>query len=450
VKELIPKNLDPALFIKYFTKDRSFFKDLETKYNFNVTPVDNNVLELQGKTMDEFDIAKDLLTDKIKKDSSDLYLEEVTVPADLHRYLVGKGGQNITKTKSLPIWEGRLLDLVVPQESSTSEAILVAVKKVSSSAAFKNEKELVAAIHKHLVSTGSLAADTVSSIMLVPQKYHGKIIGAGGSGLKELLSKVNHSTSIKFPAAQASDGDSITIKGPKNDVASIEVEIKKLIEQFSALEKNTSFADELTLLTEYGHKLFGPRGKDISWIFKAIREKFASGQYSPKDKFEKELFQNTTGLLHLNATLEEIDGTESSKIRLSGPKGIVQEAKKILQARLEELENSLTVEVNLFSLISSEAQSILSSKDKEFPRKIIRSLIGNKGEGLKEILKDFPPLLVKFSKATNQDEDVPNTESVVGMVTIAGPKVSVLGLQNAFVSFIEEKVRLAQTDLCRF
>jgi transcription antitermination factor NusA-like protein len=425
---------NPPNFAKFVAlKEKPRIATIESSHKCTIYRIANSaVFEFQCKSQVDFKQAKTDFAKLIQEKSRNYTVSEVEVPVELHRYLLGKGGQNVQKLRSKPEMNGRLVDILVPSASEKSEQVLFAVQNQNN---VSNNDVIVEEIKAAILAETESIANMVNETIPVRAKYHGRIIGSNGNALKDLLSEFEGSVNIRFPSSEK-PLDEITIRGPKEHVPKIIAKLKDLVKEFDRLESLIGYEDTLIVPANFGKRLVGTggSGKDIVWIVKSIREKYQHDALKllPSESALKEELQNNNGSLYLNFELAESASGDS--IAIKGPKSIIAAAKLIIKERLIQLQNSLDLNINLFEEIPEKAKIRLLELDIETKRGYIRQLIGKDGKGIRKILEDYD-VNVHFAK---EKEDGESDE--IGAVHIHGNKDGVGKVKQFLIQFMTEKI----------
>ncbi|KAJ3328298.1 hypothetical protein HDU91_004147, partial [Kappamyces sp. JEL0680] len=328
----------------------------------------NSLVELQAKNLDNFEAAKEALLSYLQDKAATIFIHSFEVPLQHHRFIVGKGGQNISKTKALPQWDGRLVDIIAqPSGSSSEEVLLVLTRQPGLAPGAESDREALAlanSLQKLLLEQVSIQADMTTLTLQIDPKFHGKLIGAGGTGLKELKNLCGNSTNIRFPPTGSLLSE-VVLKGPKADVPIIAAKLEEMLAELKRIEKLTNFSANVSIPSELLAKYVG------------IRDRYAHGAFKTKDSFELGLLAGTDSL-HVNITAEPAG--DKCRLNIVGPKSFVAQAKIIMENRLETLLNTLDIKINLFQEISQKAQDLLNELDIEAPKRIVKYLIGKDGQ----------------------------------------------------------------------
>jgi transcription antitermination factor NusA-like protein len=440
IKEFLPPSLSPVLFTRFlFGSLRSVLKEIEAQFDCSIINLPSCVIELQGKNQDSFENAKETIVALLQEKAGNTFIRSIQVPLDNHRYLVGKGGQNIAKTKTLLQWDGRISDILAqPMGSSSDEVLLVVLRKpdLTASASDKEVYQFTENLKEFLIGQAATQADLISTSFEIESKFHGKIIGSGGIGLKDLKA-LGPSTHVKFPHVSA-PSNLVSIKGPKDEVSAVIAKLEEIVKEMKKVEKLTGFVAKVQVPNEDLPKFIGGNGREIGWILKGIRDRYANGTFATKDEFEKGLL-NSTDSLHINVSVE--NGETHSSLVIVSSKNFVAQAKAIVESRLENILNTLDMQINIFAGLSTEAQELLNGLDMEAPMRIVKHLIGKDGHALKILMNTYAAE-VNFSKDKMNYSDISlnNTDNPCGTVHLKGEKAGVLAIKESFLKICEEKV----------
>ncbi|KAI8825218.1 uncharacterized protein EV422DRAFT_250904 [Fimicolochytrium jonesii] len=466
----IASSVQPELFMRFlYTKERAHLKSIESEHNVTIQSQKSSdahpVLEIQGKTKSETDAARAALYSSIKEWGETLCFGAVEIPSGLHKFVIGKKGQNIANMKAKPEWNGRFVDVVVAHEADASDEVIIVVKraptgKAKGNLAASDEEalKLVDLLKKELESQAQALADLVTLNVNIDSKYHGRLIGTGGAALKELLSEYNNAVTVKFPKSADSSKDAkeavpgkdsegaIVIRGPKKEAHEVQDKIQKQVAEWRHVELMSSFTEVLKVPKGLGKRLVG-NGKDLKWAVSAIREKIASGDVHKSKVNEKELAPPN---LNLRAEVEA--GATEDTVTLYGPKTIVELAKGIVAERAKKLADTISEDIDLFAAVSAAARKVVEEAGGDIRRKVLRRIIGKEGKGIKK-LTDKHGVQVRFvdrqrkqqAKVEDDDEDVDvseveATDSAPGNVVIKGSKSDVGPARDELVALVEHEL----------
>ncbi|KAJ3028530.1 UNVERIFIED_CONTAM: hypothetical protein HDU68_001463 [Siphonaria sp. JEL0065] len=485
----IPASTNPLLFLRYlFTKEIAQIKSIEGANGVTVHRLvdkpNDPILEIQGPTKLGAEAARIQLSQLIEEWGQSLFFGVVEVPHGLHKFVVGTKGANIASLKAQPVWEGRLADIVVPTESEGSDEILLVVSRLprghgaatnakpatkkpagAAKAEAEDDAEVSAFAEKvraEILSVSLAKQDFTSEVVAVPGKFHGRLIGAGGKDLKELLAPYGDEVSIRFPVATAKedtkkkddkkvDADTVVIKGPKKLVADCKTKLAKVLVELKRIETLGSFTDTLKVKKGTGKKLREGAGAPVSsgskivnehgrsdtigWLVRLIKEHLTANPPKAADAVTAEN-SHMLGLLKLEVTESAKDADDV--LTFTGPKDIVAIAKKIISERAVLLANQVTVEFKIFHTVSKTAKDVLAENlIPDLKNRVMRKLIGRQGKCVKDLMEKYG-VAIQFpeggkKRKNKNDEDVvveeveeeeeeteASTEVVDGIVIVKG------------------------------
>jgi rRNA processing protein Krr1/Pno1 len=486
----LPKSTDSKMFLKFlFTKERAEVRKIETAHNVTIHQMnldtDTPLLEIQGKSKPETDTARLELASLVKEMGSSLFFGEVEIPHGLHKFVVGKGGQNIAKMKASPAWEGRLVDVIVPNESEESDDVLLVVRRPplglagasgvrppKAGHATVNPKVLAAQeaevqafvdrIREEIVAVATTQADFVVESVPVPSKYHGRLIGSNGDKLKELLGAHAAEVSVKFPSKETVEGgtakkpksgeptdpNTVFVKGPKKEVAEVKERVLKLVADLKHIEVISSFSDVLKVKKGLGKKLVqGGGSSGMGWLIRAVKDAIAATPVThskPGDVTPEQAI--------LNLRVEVDEKPAEDVLTIVGPKVAVSHAKTILNERATRLADQTIIEVKLFSDVSAAARAVLAESalevSNDIRKRVLRRLIGKEGKGVKALMENhavfiqFPDRLKKKKKKDAADDEEDDTNEVAAEVDDASSVVPPDGL-------VTIKGNIKDVDACK-
>ncbi|KAJ3014994.1 hypothetical protein HKX48_004838 [Thoreauomyces humboldtii] len=467
IVETIAATTSSDLFMRYvYTKERAQLKSIETTHNATIMQQkgpNGPILEIQAKTKADADSARTALHSAIKEWGNTLCFGIVEIPSGLHKFVIGKGGQNITKVKAQPGWNGRLVDVVVSYEADQSDEVIIVVKRtpVGKGGLAANDEEalsLIEKVKKELESQATVLADLVTLTANVDVKYHGRLIGSGGAALKEFLEPYDNAVSVRFPkttdtsaadkkaGGKEADSTAIVVRGPKKDATEVVDKLVKQAAEWRHVELMSNFSEVINVPKGVGKRLIGS-GKEIKWIATGVREKIASGEVHKSKVPEKDLAPPN---LNLRAELDS--GATEDVVTLYGPKIIVELARAVVEERAKKLADTITEDVDLFATVSKDARKQLEDAGGDIKKRILRRIIGKEGRGVKK-LSEKHSVTIRFADrqrkhARNDDEedednDVPSestNEAAAGKVAIKGSKGDVAAASKELVQLVQHEI----------
>lgn len=180
--------------------------------------------------------------------------QQVPVPFEMHRFLIGKGGETIRK-----LMQDNYVNIAVPKDDLKADEITVTGTKDALENAIR-------AIDEKRVEYEALAEDrrlrSFELVIDVPNVYHQKVIGPRGVTVNGLRTK--HYVQISLPKGEEKS-DNITIHGHEANARACAEEIEALIADLKAM-----FTTEVALDARFHPRLIGQRGRNV----KKVMEEF--------------------------------------------------------------------------------------------------------------------------------------------------------------------------------
>ncbi|RKO93442.1 hypothetical protein BDK51DRAFT_32739 [Blyttiomyces helicus] len=473
---IIPRSTDPNVFIRYvYTKERAALKAIEAAHKVSIhqhsSATQTPILEIQGSTQADADAARAKVQAFIKELGATVYFGIVEIPRGLHKFVIGKSGQNVTKAKAKPEWGGRLLDIDVPSENDESDDVTIVLRRTAVlagappkvvQAADKEAADLIEKIKEELIAVASASADFVSQTVSIDSRYHGRLIGSGGAALKEFLAPYGNTVNIRFPPAAKKDGkekdgvadadpNAISVRGSKKDVAEVVEKLAAQVAEWRHVEVMSSFTETVKVAKGLAKKLVG-NGTQIGWVVRAVKEQIAEQKSHRAGISEKDLSSPT---LHLRI---EIDDSVAAVdiLTVFGPKAIVSLAAAAVADRSQKLADTVSVELKLFESVSAKARKLITEMGPELGRKALRRTIGKEGKGIRR-LQDKHTVHIKFAEkpgsgrgkrgaAAADEEEVEVAEEDVdraaldGTVVVKGFSADVEAAKKELLEIVEAEI----------
>ncbi|TKR72895.1 hypothetical protein L596_020281 [Steinernema carpocapsae] len=340
-------------------------------FSFPDASAKSDVITLRGDRQ-EVDKVYAELVKKNKDFVESSHQEIIPVFKEFCKHIIGKGGATINKIRADT---SARVDL--PSPSSDESNIVVTGKKA-------DVQKTVAAITALQNELSSIVTEEVA----VPVKVHFRFV-AGGRRLVRDIEDDCGGVHIKFPA-EKSNSDKVSVRGPKDDVAKAVEQLKK----FAKDCEQTSFEDSVVAKADYHRFFIGKGGSKINKLseqFPTVRVMFPREADADKERihfigkkeevqevkaaFEKqiaELNEQTELSVIVDpkhhshfvakgaAVLNDIQknhggvvisfprkGTEDSSVTIKGSKQCAESAKQRIQEIVEDLENQVTINVNI-------------------------------------------------------------------------------------------------------
>uniref|UniRef100_A0A8D2LJY5 Vigilin n=1 Tax=Varanus komodoensis TaxID=61221 RepID=A0A8D2LJY5_VARKO len=361
---------------------------------------------------------------------------EVTAPAWLHRFIIGKKGQNIGRiTQQLPKVHIEFTD---GDEKITLEGLT-------------EEVELAQAQIQEIIR--DLLGRMDYTEVLIDQRFHRHLIGKNGANINRI--KEQHKVSVRIPP----DNEKSNLIRIEGDPQGVQLARKELLEMAARMENERT--KDLIIEQRFHRTIIGQKGEKI----KEIRDKFPEVIINFPDPSQK-----------------------SDIVQLRGPKNEVEKCSKYLQKVIAELiENSFSLPVPIFKqfhkniigkgganikkireetntkidlptensnseviLITGKKANCESARgrilaiqrelanikevDVSIPAKLHNSLIGAKGRLVRSIMEDCGGVHIHF----------PSEGSGSDKVTIRGPGEEVEKAKRQLLQLAEEKVPVGE------
>ncbi|XP_056607167.1 high density lipoprotein binding protein a [Triplophysa dalaica] len=368
-------------------------------------------------------------------------VSSVSAPSWLHRFIIGKKGQNLAKitqqmpkvhieftegedkitlegpTKDVQIVQGQIEAIVTDLVSRMDfTEIIVDPKfhrhligkgganinrikeqhKVSVRIPPDNEKSNLIRIEgdplgvqeakKELLELASRMENERTKDMIIEQRFHRAIIGQKGEKVKEIRDKFPE-VIINFPDP-AQKSDIVQLRGPRTEVE----KCTKFMQKIVAEMVENSYSVSVPIFKQFHKNIIGKGGANI----KKIREE-------------------TNTKIDLPA-----ENSNSEMIVITGKKANCEAAKIRILAIQKELANITELEVSI-------------------PSKLHNSLIGSKGRFVRSIMEECGGVHIHF----------PTEGSGIDAVTIRGPAEEVEKAKKQLLFLAEEKQTKSHTvELC--
>jgi polyribonucleotide nucleotidyltransferase len=349
--------------------------------------------------------------------------ERITVPKIYHPFINGPNNENVTK-----LMEETGSRINIPPQSVMKDEIIITGEKEGVLQAKSKIESIYKEMEKKCTSVG----------VEVPRAQHKYVIGPRGSTIQEILAITG--VSVEMPASDAST-DTIILRGPQD----------KLGYALSTVyEKANSVQSRILDAPAWIHKyIIGRKGaniKEVTSAYPNIHVEFNEDKIKVEgppdqvcnavDQLEKtvqeyisrltfiEMIVNPKHYKHIigkqganiNRLKDELDVVinieekeGSNNLRIEGPAEGVLKAQKELQEKIEKLENE-------------------KEKDVIIDHRLFRSIIGAKGDRIKEIREMFNQVLITF----------PNPSEKSDVVKIRGPKEDVEQCHKYLLKIVKE------------
>ncbi|KDQ53462.1 hypothetical protein JAAARDRAFT_136870 [Jaapia argillacea MUCL 33604] len=247
--------------------------------------------------------------------------KEVNIDWLLHRIVQGKNAKRIKQ-----FHEVHNVSIFFPPESAEQSSVLLVYDPASPSASpnpVEKAKHLED-VEAELLKMVRDAADVKSKTITVEKKWHEAVVGKGGTTLNAIIGE-DKTLSIKFGAEAGGDAseDAILIRGTSGDVDRAVKEILQIVDHAKNDEIVNSFSVDFEIDREFVGRIVGAQGAGVNRIRDqlGVRVDF----YDDADEKEKEGGKKKK-VVH-----------QKSKVKITGRKENVEEAKKRILAQAERL-----------------------------------------------------------------------------------------------------------------
>ncbi|KAK7600960.1 hypothetical protein V9T40_008401 [Parthenolecanium corni] len=230
-----------------FANKREKLKELQDKYKviviFPPSSVNSDVVKIKGQK-DEVDACFKDLSKVVKELNENYYSQRVPIYKQFHKFIIGKGGNNIRKIRDET---GTKIDL--PAEVENNEMITITGKKEK----VEEAKERILKIQNEM-------ANIVNEEVSIPVKLHNSLF----IGHRKLLQSIKDDCGgvlIKFPPLDK-PSDKVLIRGPPEDVA----KAKQQLLELAAEKQQSCHTLEVRARPDLHKFLIGKNGSRISKI----------------------------------------------------------------------------------------------------------------------------------------------------------------------------------------
>ncbi|XP_065122762.2 high density lipoprotein binding protein a isoform X3 [Paramisgurnus dabryanus] len=335
-------------------------------------------------------------------------VSSVSAPSWLHRFIIGKKGQNLAKiTQQMPKVH---IEFTEGEDKITLEGPTKDLQIVQGQ---------IEAIVTDLVSRMDYTEISVDP------KFHRHLIGKGGANINRI--KEQYKVSVRIPP----DNEKSTLIRIEGDPQGVQEAKKELLELASRMENERT--KDMIIEQRFHRAIIGQKGERI----KEVRDKFPEviinfpdpAQKSdivqlrgPRTEVEKctKFMQKVVAEMIREETNTKIDlpaeNSNSEMIVITGKKANCDAAKNRILAIQKELANITEVEVSI-------------------PSKLHNSLIGTKGRFVRSIMEECGGVHIHF----------PTEGSGIDAVSIRGPADEVEKAKKQLLSLAEEKQTKSHT-----
>ncbi|KXS20652.1 hypothetical protein M427DRAFT_66591 [Gonapodya prolifera JEL478] len=448
--QIVPDSSQRSHLVRYLlSKQRQILREIEQGNSVEINSRrsrEGRTIEITGKSRPSVEIALARVSDHVRQMAETRRFATVLVAPALHAHVVGKKGAGLDRMRQ-KIGD-RFVDAVVPVEGEqdVEEDEVVVVVDVAGVPA-QQVAETIGEVVKAVQEAVGVLADYTSSTQNIDVKYHGRLIGHGGTTLRELLAATNSSVSVNFPKP-AKDGEldsvppsnAVVVKGPKDKVDEVVKKMKEMVAEWKHFEVMCGFEELVLVPSGIGKKVLQSasdepqsRGRERdntyagAWVVKAIRDRVIS------ETSQKPTPANPA-ITDRHIQLTKFDLVESSepgkpdRITVTGAKKVVQAAKDVILERAQRLADSASIEVSI-------------------PRQWHGKLIGKEGKNIKKLIDKYDVTINFPVRGKDYDEDAEEDDGEPrNIVKIRGPKGGVEKAKKELLDLLDYEIAHSYSD----
>ncbi|KAF8160830.1 SCP160 protein [Crassisporium funariophilum] len=328
------------------------------------------------------------------------------VPIDwlLHRVITGKNAKKLKQ-----FHEVHNVQVYFPLETSESSHVLLVYDPMtlgaSPSPSPDEKKKHLDDVEKEILKLARDAADVKTEVVSVEKRWHESVVGWGGTTLNAIIGE-DTTLSIKVGAeAGESTEDVIVVRGISADVDRAVTAIRKIIEDAKNDEIVNSHSTEFDIDREYVGRIVGAQGSGVNKLRDQLGVKVDVSD--DVDEREKEATKKKKAAVHLK-----------SKVKITGRKENVEEAKKRILAHVDRL--------------ADETSEVL-----KIPAQYHSSLIGQNGKYATR-LEDKYSVKITFPRQNSESGESKTREQLKpDEVLVKGGKKGVAGAKSELLEATE-------------
>ncbi|PPQ62912.1 hypothetical protein CVT24_006152 [Panaeolus cyanescens] len=326
-------------------------------------------------------------------------VRDVSVDWLLHRVIIGKSAKKIKQFQ-----ETHSVQLFFPNETAESSHVLL-VFDPSSPAAADEKKKHLDDVEKELLKLVKEAANVKTETLSVEKRWHEAVVGKSGTTLNAIIGE-DKTLSIKVgaEAGDATTEDVIVIRGVSSDVDRAVKEILQIVEDAKNDEIINSYSTEFDIEREYVGRIVGAQGAGVNRLRDQLGVKVDVSD--DIDEKEKEGGKRKK-VVH-----------QKSKIKITGRKENVEEAKKRILAQVERL--------------ADETSEIL-----KIPAQFHSSLIGQSGKYAIRLEEKYSVKITFPRQSSESGEGKTREQLKADEVLVKGGKKGVAGAKSELLEALE-------------
>lgn len=247
---------------------------------------------------------------------------DVSIDWPIHRIIQGKNAKKLEQ-----FYEAHNVQVFFPPESAEQSQVLLVYDPLSPSASPSPVEKAKRLDHvvEELSKMAKEFADVKSQRISVEKRWHDAVVGQGGTTLNAIIGE-DTTLSIKVGAevGDASDEDVIFVQGLSVDVDRVVKKISEVVEDAKNDAIASSYFIEFDIDREYVGRVVGAQGSGVNKLRDALSVKVDFSDEA--DEKEKEAGKKKKAVVH-----------QKSKVKITGRKENVEEAKKRILSQVERL-----------------------------------------------------------------------------------------------------------------
>ncbi|XP_006460828.1 hypothetical protein AGABI2DRAFT_221059 [Agaricus bisporus var. bisporus H97] len=245
--------------------------------------------------------------------------KDVNIDWLLHRVITVKNAKKIKQ-----FHDAHNVQVFFPQESEESSSVLLVYDPFSPNASPSpdDKKRHIDDVEKEILKLAKDAADVKGETITVDKRWHEAIIGQNGTTLNAIIGE-DKTLVVKF-GADAGDNateETVLVRGVSADVDRAVKEIRRIVEDAKNDEIVNSYSIDFEIDREYVGRVVGAQGAGVN----KLRD-----QLGVKVDVNDEEDRETNGK-------KKKGSSQKSKVKITGRKENVEEAKKRILAQVDRL-----------------------------------------------------------------------------------------------------------------
>ncbi|TDL26238.1 hypothetical protein BD410DRAFT_813193 [Rickenella mellea] len=327
-------------------------------------------------------------------------MREVEVDWLVHRVITGKHAKKIKH-----FHDAQNVVLFFPPEAAEQSTVMLVYDPTSSTASrspIEKTKHLDE-VEKEFMKIAHDASDVKSQTITVDKKWHGAVAGRDGTTLNAIIGE-EKTVSIKIGAdANGPSDDAILVRGASADVDRAVQEINRIVENAKNDEIDNSYSVEFDIARDYVGRVVGTQGAAVNKLRDTLGVKIDFTDEA--DEREKDSGKKKKAV------------TQKSKVKITGRKENVEEAKKRILTQVERL--------------ADETSEVL-----KIPAQYHSALIGQSGKYVIRLEEKYS-VKITFPRESTENGDRTREPLKTDEVLIKGGKKGVAGAKSEIVEAVD-------------